>query len=115
MATEKSVLTGNTTLLILKLLEEQDLYGYQMIETLSKRSNEMFNLKAGTLYPILHGLENEGMVEAYEERAEGERIRKYYHITSKGKKLLVAKNEEWKKYVGAVNQVLNGGLSYATI
>jgi len=115
MATEKSALTGNTTLLILKLLEGQDMYGYQIIAELSRRSNEIFNLKAGTLYPILHGLESEGMVEAYEDRAEGERVRKYYHITSKGRKLLVAKNVEWQKYVDAVNHVLNGGLSYATI
>lgn len=115
MSTDKKVLAGNTTLLILKLLEGQDMYGYQMIEELSRRSNEIFNLKAGTLYPILHGLESEGMVDAYEDRAEGERVRKYYHITSKGKKLLVNKNMEWKKYVEAVNQVLNGGLSYATI
>ncbi|MBF4695782.1 PadR family transcriptional regulator [Fusibacter ferrireducens] len=115
MATDKSGLTGNTTLLILKLLEDQDMYGYQMIETLSRRSNEMFNLKAGTLYPILHGLENEGMVESYEDRIEGERMRKYYHITDKGRKRLIDKNAEWKEYVSAVNQVLNGGLSYASV
>ena len=84
----------DTTLLILKLLESQDMYGYQMIEELSRRSNEMFNLKAGTLYPILQGLESEGMVEAYEDRAEDKRVRKYYHIISKGRKLLVAKKED---------------------
>ena len=53
MAQEKGV--GNTSVLILKLLEEKDMYGYEMIETLAARSDDTFRLKAGTLYPILHG------------------------------------------------------------
>ena len=51
---EQSPITGNTEMLILKLLQEQDMYGYQMIEELSRRSNKTFELKAGTLYPLLH-------------------------------------------------------------
>jgi transcriptional regulator, PadR family len=57
MAIDKSLLTGSTTMLILRLLEEADMYGYQMIEELSKKSNNVFALKAGTLYPLLHNLE----------------------------------------------------------
>jgi len=49
-------MAGSTTILVLKLLEERDMYGYQMIETLAQRSDDTFNLKAGTLYPILHNL-----------------------------------------------------------
>lgn len=101
-------------MLILKLLESKDMYGYQMIEELNKRSNEAFNLKAGTLYPILHGLEHEGMVTSYDGNADSARVRKYYHITNKGKKLLSDKKEEWNSYTNAVNQVLNGGVSYGT-
>ena len=74
MAQEKGV--GNTSVLILKLLEEKDMYGYEMIETLAARSDDTFRLKAGTLYPILHGLEKEGFVTSYEKAAEG-RTRKY--------------------------------------
>lgn len=112
---DKSLITGSTTTLILKLLEEQDMYGYQMIETLAKKSDDTFHLKAGTLYPILHNLEKEGMVEAYEEKAEGAKIRKYYHLTSKGRKLLIGKKQEWIEYTAAVNKVLNGGVSIAVI
>ena len=115
MSIDKSLLAGSTTTLILKLLEEKDMYGYQMIEALSKRSDDTFNLKAGTLYPILHGLENEGMVEAYDEKADGARIRKYYHITSKGQKLLKEKQQEWNVYTAAVNKVLKGGTGYAAV
>lgn len=113
MAIDKSLLTGSTTTLILKLLEEKDMYGYQMIETLARKSDDTFNLKAGTLYPILHGLENDGMVESYDDNAEGARIRKYYHITSKGRKLLQEKKQEWEVYTSAVNKVLRGGVSCA--
>lgn len=115
MAQEKGLQAGNTTTLILKLLEEQDMYGYQMIDTLAKRSDNTFSLKAGTLYPLLHGLENSGMVTSYEEKAEGDRTRKYYRITPKGKKLLLEKCAEWVAYSGAVNKVLNGGLRYGIV
>lgn len=60
MPVDKSLLTGSTTTLILKLLEEKDMYGYEMIETLAQKSDHTFDLKAGTLYPLLHGLEKKG-------------------------------------------------------
>ena len=53
MAIDKSLISGNTDMLILKLLEKQDMYGYQMIEELAKQSDHTFELKAGTLYPLL--------------------------------------------------------------
>ena len=112
---DKSLVTGSTTMLILKLLEEQDMYGYQMIEALSKKSCEVFNLKAGTLYPILHGLVNEGMLSSYETISDNLRKRKYYHLTKKGKALLKEKQNEWHAYTKAVNHVLDGGLDYAFV
>ncbi len=115
MAIDKSLLTGSTTTLILKLLEEKDMYGYEMIETLSNKSDNTFDLKAGTLYPILHKLEKEKLVESYEEKAGNERVRKYYHITPKGKIVLKEKEDEWKEYSSAVNKLLNGGLCYGAI
>ena len=62
MAIDKSLQTGSTTMLLLKLLEDGDLYGYQMIERLEERSNNVFALKAGTLYPLLHNMEEQGLV-----------------------------------------------------
>ena len=57
MAIEKSLVSGSMTMLILKLLSEKDMYGYEMIDTLRQKSENVFELKAGTLYPLLHGLE----------------------------------------------------------
>ena len=78
-------------MLVLKLLEEKDMYGYEMIDTLRGKSKNVFELKAGTLYPLLHGLEEKGFVESYEKEAVG-KIRKYYHITRSGKKELKKKH-----------------------
>ncbi|AUS95359.1 PadR family transcriptional regulator [Clostridium thermosuccinogenes] len=114
MPIDKTLLSGSTTMLILRLLEDRDMYGYQMIEELSKRSNDTFNLKAGTLYPLLHSLEQQGMVTSYDKNADGARMRKYYSITKKGRKLLADKKAEWQNYFTAVNHVLQGGAGLAT-
>ena len=113
MAIDKSLLAGSTGLLILRLLEEDDLYGYQMIERLRERSDDTFSLKAGTLYPLLHTLENQGLVQSYERAADGARVRKYYHLTDEGRKRLAAKTVEWRQIAAAVERVLRGGESHA--
>lgn len=105
MAVDKSLLTGSMTMLILKLLSEKDMYGYEMIDTLRKKSQNVFELKAGTLYPLLHGLEEKGMLKVYEQEFLG-KTRKYYSITKEGKKLLKSKTEEWNVYSGAIMNVL---------
>ena len=110
---DKSLLSGNTAMLILQLLDSEDMYGYQMIETLEKQSNNVFTLKAGTLYPLLHGLEQDGSVKSYEIITDN-RSRKYYSITDSGRKLLKDKKDEWEIYSSAVNLVM-GGVNYATI
>ncbi|MHB8073942.1 PadR family transcriptional regulator [Desulfosporosinus fructosivorans] len=113
MAIDKSLLNGSTTMLILKLLDETDMYGYQIIEELSKRSNNAFELKAGTLYPLLHTLERKNMLTSYEETTENARVRKYYSITTNGRKHLKEKKEGWKAYTAAVDDIL-GGTSFGT-
>lgn len=110
---DKALLSGSTGMLILKLLGEQDMYGYQMIDTLRSRSDHTFDLKAGTLYPLLHTLEEKGLVSSYLEGGDSTRPRKYYHLTGSGRKQLAEKEAEWRQYVGAVNKVLEGGTCLA--
>lgn len=114
MKIDKSLMTGSTTMLILKLLEMEDMYGYMMIERLESISNNIFSLKAGTLYPILHNLEQQGMILSYEGEAVNNRPRKYYSITKSGKKMLSEKKSEWNIFSSAVNNVL-GGAEFAGI
>ena len=82
-------------MLILSLLEGGDMYGYQMIEELSRRSNDLFQMKEGTLYPILHALEKDKCLSSYQQEAPTGRMRKYYKLTRKGRKLLDGKRAEW--------------------
>ena len=105
MAIDKSLVSGSMTMLILKLLSEQDMYGYEMIDTLRQKSQNVFQLKAGTLYPLLHGMEEKGLVTVYEKEYAG-KIRKYYSLTKQGHKLLTDKTEEWNTYANAVTNVL---------
>jgi PadR family transcriptional regulator PadR len=104
---------GNTTMLVLKLLEPKDMYGYQIIEELAEKSDELFRLKTGTLYPLLHGLEKDGIVSSYDENADSQRVRKYYSLTKKGKALLEKKQNEWNAYSKAVSRVMEGDMGYA--
>ncbi len=109
MTIEKSLTSGSMTMLLLKLLSEKDMYGYEMIDTLRKRSQNVFELKAGTLYPLLHGLEEKGLLTVYEQEYQG-KTRKYYHVTKEGLKLLERKVEEWNMYAEAVSNVLAMGV-----
>lgn len=113
MQKKKSI--EHTQLLVLSLLAGEDMYGYQMIVELARRSDRTFEMKEGTLYPVLHGLEREGLVEAYQQEAPTGRMRKYYHLTRKGSAALKTEAEAWKTYSGAVNAVLRSspGLNLA--
>lgn len=105
MAIDRSLVSGSMGMLILRLLSEKDMYGYEMIDTLKKRSENVFELKAGTLYPLLHGLEEKRFLNSYEQEVLG-KVRKYYQITPEGRKYLEQKKEEWKEYSKAVGNVL---------
>ena len=108
MKIDKDLMKGSTTLLILNLLSIEDMYGYQMVKELEMRSDDTFTLKEGTMYPILHTLESEGMVESYWDESGTARKRKYYHITDKGQKLLEQKKKEWQVYSNTENKVIGG-------
>ena len=105
MAVDKTLMSGSMTMLLLRLLADKDMYGYEMIDTLRQRSQNVFELKAGTLYPLLHGLEDKGMLTSYEQEAGG-KTRKYYSITKAGRRLLKSKEAEWQEYSRAVTTVL---------
>lgn len=110
---DKSLLAGSTALLLLKLLEDGDKYGYQMIEELRRRSDKTFELKVGTLYPLLHSLEQKGYIDAWEEISDASRPRRYYHLTEAGRRQLTEKETEWRTYAGAMIRVLEGGACLA--
>lgn len=113
MPVDKSLLTGSTALLVMKLLEEGDKYGYQMVEELRRRSENVFELRSGTLYPLLHTLEQKGWITSWEETAGFTRPRRYYHLTDQGRRQLAEKEEAWHTYAHAMEKILRGGEGYA--
>ena len=106
MKISKELLKGSTPIMVMSVLKGKDMYGYIIIKELQNRSEDVFVLKEGTLYPILHALEKEGYLESYWDEYDN-RKRKYYHLTRKGEKQLEAKKKEWQVYSKTVGKVLN--------
>ena len=103
---EKNGLAGSTSLLVLSLLRDGDKYGYEMISQLDLRSEGVFELKEGTLYPLLHTLEKNHLVSSYTKAGPGGRERKYYKLTDEGREQLETKKKEWQLFSEKVNSVL---------
>ena len=109
MKINKELLKGSTNMLVLSLLKDENMYGYQMIKRLSEKSENIFELQEGTLYPILHNLEANNLITSYWDESSGKK-RKYYCITEKGRKHLQSKKEEWKNFSNGINLVVGGEL-----
>ncbi|MBK1810045.1 PadR family transcriptional regulator [Clostridium sp. YIM B02505] len=112
MKVSKELLKGSTTIIILSLLKDKSMYGYEMIKAIEEKSNGIFAFKEGTLYPILHSLQSDNYVESYWEESTEGRKRKYYKITSEGEKHLKDKKKEWETYKNAVDSCLWEGITW---
>lgn len=110
MKIDKGLIGGSTNLLLLSLLSEQDRYGYEIIKELEARSDKTFQFKEGTLYPVLHKLENNGLVTSYMAKGETGKERKYYKITTKGQKQLAEEKQTWDAFAISVNKVIGGNV-----
>lgn len=108
MRVNKELVKGSTVILILTQLDRQPAYGYQIIKAIERDSDGVFTFKEGTLYPILHSLEADGMVESYWTEGEGARRRRYYRLTEVGRLHLKEKQAEWKLFSSAVDRVIGG-------
>ena len=96
---------GSTELLVLSLLRERSLHGYELIKEIRSRSAGHLRVGEGSLYPLLHRLERDGMVTAEWGGLSG-RDRRYYRLTLRGEAALDERHEEWRKHVHAVERVL---------
>ena len=103
---QQELLKGNTESLLLALLEMEAMYGYQIVREVERRSSGYFAFKEGTLYPALHRLERDGLVEGrWEDTPSGVR-RRYYHITGKGRQALKDRLKEWHRFSSAMDSVM---------
>ena len=107
MKFSKELIKGSTKNLVLAVLKEGELHGYQILKEIKNRSNDALELGEGTIYPVLHALEKEGALESrWEEQANGMK-RKYYKITQEGRRKLKEAKKDWADFSTAVNHILN--------
>jgi len=95
----QQVRKGSTPLLLLSVLSGERMYGYQIMRELERRSEGYFTMTAALLYPALHQLEADGLVESEWQDNPGKRRRKYYAITSKGRKALAESQAAWQTFL----------------
>jgi len=109
MDLERELLKGNTPTLILAVLREGPLHGYAIAREIDQRSGSVLRCKEGTLYPVLHALERDGLIAGEWRREEGGRERKVYVITETGATALEERSRMWTRFSGAVERVLGAG------
>ena len=98
-------LKGHLDLLILAAVDAAPLHGYAIIETLRRRSNGLFDLPEGTVYPALHRLEQAGLLVSGWSTANGRR-RRIYRLTRKGRRAMAKQTDEWRQFAGAVTAIV---------
>ncbi len=103
---QAELLKGNTETLLLVLMEAEPMYGYQLAKEVDQRSSGYFAFKEGTMYPALHRLERDKLVEgSWQDTPNGVR-RRYYQITAKGRQALADRLSEWRRFSRAMNSVM---------
>ncbi|MDE6603889.1 MAG: PadR family transcriptional regulator [Lachnospiraceae bacterium] len=104
---ERQMKKGVLDMLVLRLLKSEAKYGYQIIQEMREKSEEIFLLKDGTLYPILYRLEDDGLVVSKWSEAVGKQVpRKYYEITREGKRTLDEIEDVWKRISDGVVRIM---------
>jgi PadR family transcriptional regulator PadR len=107
-AIDGDIIKGNTLTLILTLIGEQPMYGFQIAKEISRRTDGALRFREGLLYPALHQLEAQGLVEAEWHASNQGPRRKYYSLTPEGKREAERLRARWYAFANAVGQVLGG-------
>lgn len=106
MNVSQDLVRGTVMPIVLSLVDERAMYGYEIVKLVNARSSGVLQWKEGTLYPALHKLENEKLIKSDWQTADSGKKRKYYSITRKGKKQLAASRSEWQSFSTSVEALL---------
>jgi PadR family transcriptional regulator PadR len=101
-------MNGVPELLILGLLQQGEMYGYEIVQAIRSRSDAVIVLGEGVVYPVLHGLEQDGALKSRRKTVSG-RSRIYYLITPAGSRRLANLKEVWTNLTGAIQMLMTGG------
>jgi PadR family transcriptional regulator PadR len=105
-ALDRELKRGTLEMILLKLLSEKPMYGYELVSTLERRGGQPFQLKEGTLYPVLYRMENAGWIQARWETLERGVPRKYYQLTPSGDEQLKTLISDWLEFSSAIWHLL---------
>jgi PadR family transcriptional regulator PadR len=97
---------GSSALLLLHLLRARPMYGFELVEQLQASTGGALDFKEGTLYPALHRLEEEGLVESFWQASQSGPRRRYYRLTQVGLDALAERRAQWIRLMEAVNGAL---------
>ena len=106
--TNPNFMNGVPELLILKLLQQNEMYGYQIVQAIRDRTGAVIAIGEGVVYPVLHGLERDGALRARRKTVKG-RSRIYYSTTPRGKRRLSDLSQSWVNLKNAIQTMLRGG------
>jgi PadR family transcriptional regulator PadR len=106
--TNPNFMNGVPELLILTLLQQQEMYGYEIVQAIHSRTDDVVAVGEGVVYPVLHGLEADGALTSRRKTVNG-RSRIYYSVTSAGSHRLATLSEGWTNLATAIQKMLTGG------
>ena len=99
------LLRGSLDLMVLSILSSGTTYGYELQQKLREASRDLVQIQAGTLYPLLHRLETDGLIRSRWDAGSG-RKRKWYELTAAGRRRLATQTHEWDVYVNCIQSLL---------
>ena len=102
---DRELKKGSAELLILSLVEHQPRHGYELSKLIDSRSNGAIRFHVASLYPLLYRLEKRGWIEGRWVEKAGQRRRRYYRLTSEGRRVLAAQRRNWRQFVEAIARI----------
>jgi PadR family transcriptional regulator PadR len=106
--TNPNFMNGVPELLILRLLQQEEMYGYEIVQAIRSRTDAVIAVGEGVVYPVLHGLERDGALKSRRKTVNG-RSRIYYSVTRAGSRRLADLSKDWSNLTGAIQKMLMGG------
>lgn len=103
---KSDLLQGTLDVLVLKTLELEPMHGWGISQRIQQISEKVLQVNQGSLYPALHRLEEQGLIQAKWGASENNRQAKYYELTRAGRKQLAEETENWERLAGAVGRIL---------
>ena len=107
MAYKNNLITGITELLVLKILEQQDSYVYEIKKMINNHSEQLLSISLNTIYTVTYKLEKENLISEYSKRVGKKRTRVYYHLEETGKEHLAKVMTNYNYMIDGVNRIIN--------